>query len=202
MDLQELVNIWKNTDQELENKIKINKNLFKEVTVNKIRVMLGEFKWTNIVEICFNFVFLIYLIGFFIDHFSVLRYAIPSGILMLIMFYSLSFNIHMLKLFFRIDVKSSIVQNQKIVERLRYYNVLDTRMLYVIIPLFSTPFLIVMAKAFFDFNLYRLGQWLVMFSAGSFVVALIVVYLLRRFPDKKMQKAITFLSEISDFKGN
>lgn len=199
MELQELVTIWHSSDQELDEKLKINHSLFKEVSVNKIRSLLGEVKWTHIIEIVINYVFLVFLIGFFVDYFSVWKYAIPAGILILIITYSIGFNIHMLRLFYRIDVKSTILQTQKTVESLKYYQLLDRKMLYVIIPIFSTPFLIVMAEFFFGFDLYMLGTWLIAYAAGSLIVAVIVVYIFSKFPDKNMEKAISFIREIKDF---
>lgn len=38
-----------------------------------------------------------------------------------------------------------------------------------------------------------------MFAGGSFIVALVVIWLLKRFPDKNLEKAVAFLDEISEF---
>jgi hypothetical protein len=199
MDLQELVTIWNSADQALEKKLKINQTLFKEVSVNKIRSMLGEFKWTQFIEISMNAVFLIYLIGFFIDYFSILKFSVSAVALICLMIYGLGFNIYMLKLFYRINVGSSVIQTQRIIEKVRYYQAVYTKMLYVNIPLFSAPFLIVLAKGIFDFDVFILGNWLYYYVAVSFIIALIVVYFLKRFPDRNVEKALSFLREIRDF---
>ncbi len=199
MDLQELVTIWNSADQALGKKIKINQTLFKEVSVNKIRSMLGEFKWTQFIEISVNALFLIYLMGFFIDYFSILKFSAPAVVLICLMIYGLGFNIYMLKLFYRINVRSSVLQTQRIIEKVRYYQAIYIKMLYVIIPLFSAPFLIIIVKAIFDFDVYVLGNWLYYYVAVSFIIALIVVYFLRRFPDRNVEKALSFLREIRDF---
>jgi glucan phosphoethanolaminetransferase (alkaline phosphatase superfamily) len=199
MDLNELVTIWKGADQELEEKLRVNRALFKEVSVNKIRSLMGEFKWARIIEILFNILFLIFLTGFIIDHFSIPKFSVPAAALIGLMIYGLGFNIYSLKLFYRIDVKSSVLQTQEIVERVKYYQVLNTKMLYVLIPLFSAPFLIVLVKAILDFDIYVLGNWLIYYMVGSVMVALVVVIFLRKFPDKNMEKVLAFLSEIRNF---
>jgi hypothetical protein len=199
MDLNELVTIWKGADQELEEKLRVNRALFKEVSVNKIRSLMGEFKWARIIEILFNILFLIFLTGFIIDHFSIPKFSVPAAALIGLMIYGLGFNIYSLKLFYRIDVKSSVLQTQEIVERVKYYQVLNTKMLYVLIPLFSAPFLIVLVKAILDFDIYVLGNWLIYYMVGSVMVALVVVIFLRKFPDKNIEKVLAFLSEIRNF---
>ena len=90
-------------------------------------------------------------------------------------------------------------QTQEIVERVKYYQVLNTKMLYVLIPLFSAPFLIVLVKAILDFDIYVLGNWLIYYMVGSIMVALVVVFFLRKFPDKNLEKVLAFLSEIRNF---
>ncbi len=202
MNLNEIATLWEDANKGLEEQLKINRTLFKEVSVNKLRSQLREIKWTQYFEIIFNFLFLIFLIGFTIDHLLLFKYSIPSATLLGLMFYGFGMNANFLRLYYRIDVRSSVLQTQRIVEKLKYYQVLKTNLLYVIIPLFSVPFLIVLAKALFDFDVYVLGNWLIYYTAGSFIIAMIVVFFLKRFPDKNLEKVQSFLREIREFEND
>ncbi len=198
MNLQELTNIWHSADHDIENHMKINKALLNEVSVHKIKSNLREIKWSNIFEIIANILFLMFLVGFVAAHFSALPFAIPAFLLIGFSIFSLVFCSYKLSLYYGIDAKASVLQNQKKIEKLKYYELVEKNLLYVIIPVFSTTFLIVMAKALFDYDLYRLGHWLVTYTLGSFVVALIIVFMLKRYPNKNLQKSIDFLKEINE----
>jgi len=198
MELNELISIWQSGDAQLENSLKINKKLLKEVSISKIKSYLVEFKLSNIIEIFVNSVFMIFLMNFIVNHFLVLKYLIPSVVLYIIIAGSLGLNIYKLVLFYRINVESSVIQTQKNIERLKFFEILDKNALYIIIPIFSTAFLIVMAKAILNFDLYQFGNWLIIFTAGSFVIALVIVFVLKKFPNRNLQKAATFLKEVTD----
>lgn len=198
MELNELVDIWKSTDTQLEDNLKINKKLLKEVSISKIKSYLIEFKLGNIIEIIVNSVFMIFLMSFIVDHFLFFKFSIPAVALYIIVTGSLGLNVYKMVLYYKINAESSVIQTQKNIERLKFFDILDKNSLYIIIPIFSTAFLIVMAKAILNYDLYQLGNWLIMFTAGSFVVALIVVFLLKKFPDKNLQKAAAFLTEVKE----
>ncbi len=198
MELNELVEIWQSTDTQLDDNLKINKKLLKEVSISKIKSYLVEFKLGNIIEIIVNSVFVIFLMSFIVDHFLFFEFSIPAVALYIIVAGSLGLNIYKMVLYYKINAESSVIQTQKNIERLKFFDILNKNSLYIIIPIFSTTFLIVMAKALLNYDLYQLGNWLIMFTAGSFVVALIVVFLLKKFPDKNLQKAAAFLKEIRE----
>jgi hypothetical protein len=110
----------------------------------------------------------------------------------------MTFSIYKLWLYYSINLNYSVLQTQKTIERLKYYERLDKNLLYAVIPVFSTAFLIVMAKAVLNFDLYVLGGWLMVYTGGSFIVGFVVVFILKKFPNKGMQKALMFLIEIKE----
>jgi hypothetical protein len=167
--------------------------------MNRIKSWLSEFKLSNYIEVSVNFLFSVYLLGFLADHFFIIKYAMPAIFLLIVVGGGLVFGVYKLSLYYSIDLNSSIRQTQKNIEKLKYYERLEKNMLYVVIPLFSTAFIIVIAKALFSFDLYTLGSWLIIYTGGSFIVALIVIFILKKFPDKNLQNAITFLKEINEF---
>ena len=198
MDLQELQTIWNSPNKELDTSIKINKTLFKEVSIRQVRSNLAEFKFSNLFELVANLIFFVLLTGFFIDNYTLAKFSVPAAFLILLSLSSIIFNGYQLYLYSRIDSRFSIIETQRTIERLKYYERLDTNILMVIIPLFASAFLIVAAKAFINFDLYSLGNVLIQFTAGSIVVAAIIVFFLRKFPNKHLQESISFLKEIKE----
>ena len=199
MKLEELSGIWNSTDMELEKSIKINKQLVKELGLAKVKSRLYEIKWTSIIEIGVNAIFLSFLTGFIFDHFSDFKFSIPAFILLVVTVVSLIIEIYKLTLFYTLDAKSAVIEAQKKLTRLKKLEILDIYSLYIIIPLFSAPFLIVSAKAFLHLSLYAFDMtWLIYYTIGSVVVAVIIIFFLKRYPDKNLSASIAFLHELKE----
>jgi len=73
----------------------------------------------------------------------------------------------------------------------------DTYSLLAIIPLFTGPFLIVMAKHFLGLDLYLFEENFLPFFLMNCGVAIIIVSLLRLFPDKRLKESQEILNSIS-----
>ncbi len=58
--------------------------------------------------------------------------------------------------------------------------------------------MIVIAKALANYDLYRHSEWLIYSTLGSVVIALIVVFFLRKFPNKRLQEAQAFLNDLKE----
>ncbi|MBK8965845.1 MAG: hypothetical protein R3D58_00025 [Saprospiraceae bacterium] len=198
MDLQELTEIWNNFDKNIDNKTKLNKDLLKEVSIQKIKDNLHEINWESIIEIVFNIPFLYFLLSCLPNQLTSIKFALPAFILITFSIFSLVFCGYKLYLFYSIDSRQSVLQTQKTIERLNYLQSLEINILYVIIPAFSFAFLIFIAKCFFNFDLYSLGTWLISYTIGSLIIAVIIVFFLKQFPDKKLQKSMAFLREIKE----
>jgi membrane protein implicated in regulation of membrane protease activity len=201
MNLQDLQNIWHSADDQLDKSVKINRNLFKEVSMREIRIKLREIKWQSYFELIVGVFFAIWLIGFMIDHGAEFQFLFPAGVLLGITLFDVVFNIYKLTSYYQIDSRFSVLQTQKTLEKLKYYEAMGINVLLVIIPLFSGAFLIVMAKAIAGFDLYVFSTWLTYHVIGSVVVALILVFILRRFPNRKLEESITFLKDIREMEG-
>ena len=198
MELHELTTIWNSTDIKMDNALKINRSLFVEVSMNRIKTDLKTLRWTSFFEIFINIIFLLFILNFSVSLFSELKYFIPALLLIAFTFYGLIFSIKKLVLHYGISAQTPVLQNQKKLEKLKLMEIREKQMLYIIIPLFSPVFLIVGAKVFLNIDLYEFSNWLIAQTAGSAVIAVVIVYILKKFPDKKLQETINFLQEISD----
>ncbi|MEZ4944087.1 MAG: hypothetical protein R2804_01035 [Cyclobacteriaceae bacterium] len=191
MELPELSNLWN-----APGNLFINRQLLKEVTLYKVKALLYSLKWSTYFELTLNIIFIFFLQGFISNYFNELRFLIPALILIVVTMVSTVFDIYKLYLFYSLRVDSPVAETQQKVAQLQYLEALEANSMMVIIPLFSAPILIVPAKAFFDFDLYQLGNWMPQYIIGSVVVGLVIAFLLRKLPNEKLKKAIDFLKEI------
>ncbi len=198
MELHELTNIWNGSDNKLESTVKINKSLFMEVSINRIKTELSPLTWTSFFEIIVSFLFLFIMIKFSVSQLAELKFLIPGLLLILFSCYSIIFSLQKLYLLFGIKAETPVLLTQKKLKKLKLMEIRERQMLYIFIPLFSPIFLIVGAKAFFNLDLYLFINWLIAQTAASILIAAIIVYVLKKFPDKNLDRTLKFLNEIAE----
>jgi len=200
MELQELTKIWKDYDGQLDNKLKINHRILKSISMDKVKSMLSEFRISSIIELLIEIPFVYYLIHFVIGQWLTIQFVLPALILIALMLLSVTLNAYKLSTMMTIGYNASVIGVQKKLQRLWYYERMDINSLYVAIPVFTFCFFIVFAKALLGINLYHFfGIWWGYHLLGTLVIAIIIVWFLKKFPDKNMAKAMKFLEEIKGF---
>lgn len=197
MEFQELSRVWQNADQELQQKIHLDLPLFEEIDQRKVRPQLTGYLLNILVELGVGMVFQSFLWGFMGTHWGTFAFFFPAALLTLINVYSIGFNSYQLYLYIKINLNQPILETQRLIARLRFLERIDTYSLLAIIPLFAGPFLIVTAKHFLGLNLYTFSDYFLPFFLTNFGVALIIVTLLRLFPDKRLKESQEILNSIS-----
>lgn len=198
MELHELQNIWNGSDNKMENTVKINKSLFMEVSINRIKTELSPTRRTCFFEIIVNLLFLFIMIKFSVSQLSEIKFLIPGLLLIAFSCYSIIFSLKKLNLLYDIKAETPVVLTQKKLEKLKHMEIREKHMLYIFIPLLSPVFLIVGAKAFFNSDLYLFINWLIAQTAASILIAAIIVYVLKKFPDENLDRTLKFLNEIAE----
>ncbi len=197
MELQELKALWNSKDDEIESKAEVNRQLLKEVSVTKIKSGLAEIKWTAIFELVVGPFFMIFLISFAINNVFDVKFFLPAILLIIVTIAGLIIEGNKIATYLKINSQATVLETQKKLARIDYMERLDVYSLLIFIPMFSGPFLIVMVKAFIGFDLYTFGtQWILTYTAMSFIVAIMIVIALRIFPDKKLKESLRFLREL------
>jgi hypothetical protein len=198
MEFQELSQIWQNADDQLEQNIQLNQLYLKEISNRKIRSQMGNYFAEVIIELVVALFFQLFLGTFLGQHLDAPAFWIPAGVLMIANIYTIIFNVYQLHLYSQIRLDKPILETQRIMSRLRYLERLDTYSLLLLIPLLATPFLIVVAKYLLGLSLYTFSQYFLPFMAMNFIVAIIIVSLLRLFPDKGLKESQAFLKTIAE----
>jgi hypothetical protein len=199
MNEQDLINIWNEQDVNLEKSIRVNQQLLKTVTMEKVKSMLTLFRQTNIFELIVNFLFLFWLVDFIQKHLTSTVLTISSAILFALILASIIANIYNLYLVKSITFDTSILEAQQKIEQMKRYERHSINALYAIIPLTAVPFMLVLAKGFLDLDLYQtLGStYLLSFTLGSILISLLVVSFNKKFSNEEMKKSALFLKEIN-----
>jgi hypothetical protein len=199
MNYNDLSNLWNSADQSLENTIRINQLLLKERSFKKLHSELFEVKWTAYFEGVVGLLFMYFLIGFIEAHLQEIQFLVPACILYIVSLAAVIFEIVKLINYYRIKSSDTIQDAQRRVSLLQKMEVYDTYSLMFIIPAFGLPFMIVVAKALAGINLYALGtSWMFYFLGVNLLVALVLVIILRRFPNKKLAEAQEFLRDLKE----
>ncbi len=200
MQFEELSGIWNSTDHELDKTVRINRELVKQLGFSKVKSHLFEIKGSAIFEIIAEAVFTIFLIGFAADFGTNIEFLLPALILLAFSLFSLIVEVIKLKVFVSINSSSTVFEAQKKLSRLKYLEFLDIYSLYIIVPFYLIPFLIVFAKAFLNLNLYDYGilDWMAQVILSGFVVAAITVYSLRKYRGRKLEESISFLHDLKE----
>lgn len=205
MNLEEIKGLWtENSANENQAQLIINEQLLKEVSVSKVKSLLGEIKFSSWVEVLVNGVFFLFLVGFAIDHIAALKFSLPSIILALFIGFGVGSNIYKLVLLYGLQPNEPIVETQRKVNTIKYIDIVEKNALAVVIPIFLPAFLIVISKAFFDYDFYTIiemmGNWFWVQIIWSAVVGIILVFLLRRYPHKGLRQSLEFLDDIRELK--
>ncbi len=198
MNYQEITNIWNETSNKAEMNVSIRQELLKKVSIQNIKSSLYEIKWTSFFELIVNAMWISFLIKFIAANTEYLGFVIPASILLLLALFSSIIETRKLIYFYSLKSSNSVFQTQKKLTKLQFLEHIDTLSLYVIIPLFAAPFFLVIAKSFFNLDLYQYSNALILMSFGSVIIALVLVYILKKFPNKHLQESVLFLRELKN----
>lgn len=200
MDIESLIDIWKEQDEHLDQQLNVNQHLLKEVSLNRVHELLRGFKFERIFEILSYVIFSGLIISFLSVQPLGLRFASPAILLLVWSLGELVWSSYQLVLTAQISLGAPILQAQRTLEKLKLNTIRERNLLYVVIPLFPVALLAVCGKAWFDVDVFELfGIHIAYFAAGSFIISALIVWLLKRFPDPKLERALSFLQEISQF---
>lgn len=200
MELEEIKKLWSEQDKSLDNVMAINTQLLKHTSVNSMKSLLKPFTRYNVFEFISNGIFAIILIGFLVDHYNALRFALPALILLGVSIYTLIQNVIVLKQIQTVDYTTPITTIQKKIASLKLYTIRQANLLYVLIPVFYACFAIVAAEGLLRLDIFIFPtEQLIYQLLGSCLIAPIVVWFLKKFPDKGIESALKFVESIEKF---
>ncbi len=198
MNIQELTNLWNAGESSDQDLVTLNRKLLKSVTIYEVKSMLGELKWSWIIELVINALFFPFILQFIVGHYQSFEFFIPGIIVLLVNVSGILICIYKIRTYLGISPQFPVWEMQLKLTRLKYIETIEVNSLFVIIPVFSAPILIVLAQGLFGFNLYLLGDWIINYTLGSVVVGVIVVLIIKKYPSKKLENAIALFRDIKE----
>jgi hypothetical protein len=200
MELSELKSLWNTHHTQSSNQITLNKKLLKESSVNRIKSSLGEFKFENYLELILSVLFVPYIAGFIMDYGNSLTLLLPASIVLLVTIATIIWNIHNLYNAISLNYDESITQLHKKITRLQLWAKYELNALYLLMPILGYCFLVLFAKSVFNIDMYDyLNMYWLYNGVAVIAITVLIVWILKKFPDKKLEQAATFLKEIEAF---
>ncbi|MDB5249685.1 MAG: hypothetical protein JWQ40_4079 [Segetibacter sp.] len=200
MELQELKDIWNQSDQQAERQFRINFDSLKKISIEKAKSILWPLQFNAIVETLVNALFLPPVLRFLVGYSSQPKFLIPALLLALMLLFTIAWNIYSIVLLATIDYQSPIVQTQKKLSNFNYRNSFrQQRLLYILYPVAQSCFLIMFCKAVPGIDLYDHPQFLVLQFVIGFVLVPVMIWIIKLSPDKTIAGALSFLNDIKRF---
>ncbi|MDH3651539.1 MAG: hypothetical protein OEQ53_17785 [Saprospiraceae bacterium] len=199
MEYLELIQLWDTSDNSDIN-ISLNKKALNELTTKKLKSGIVEIKWSSIIEIIVTSIWIIFLVTFITEYLQDIKLLLSAIILIVISIFSLIIEINKLYLYYSIDHNFSVFQAQKRIEKLKFLEKLDINSLYLLIPLFFVPFVLVFTKGILHIDLFELGfsgYEMTLSILGSIIIAIVMVLVLRKSQFKSLNESLEFLKDIS-----
>ncbi len=217
MELEALKKSWEQYDKKLDQYLKLNQRIFKEMNLTKTRSSLLSILIFRIVEAVI-FLAAILALGTFIgNHCGSFQFVIPAAILQIFAITGLAGSIGQIALISQIDFAAPITKMQKKLEQMKMHMIQTARIMILSIP-FYLAYIVLGFKLFFGVDIVAQGNpdwWLANIILSLLFIPL-AVWIYRKLSWKNMHipwvkgffysaggrqmtKAMDFLREIDSF---
>lgn len=200
MELETLKQMWSNYDQNLNQHLQVNRNLLKEMSFDTIKSKLFGFRLEQALSLVIGVFFVSFFARYIVLTFTDWKYFIPVLILCLLAFLEVITSSYYLFIIWTIRLDTPILLAQKKLNQIIRYQKWEANLLYILIPLFWPLILIVFSKMIgldiFSKISFQIWVWNI---AGSILITGVVVWFIKKYPDKGLTQAEAFLKEIKKF---
>lgn len=204
MDLDILKEKWAEQDRKLDSSIRLNKQLLMAVNMSHLQSPLRRFSLFTGLGVLLGLIALVILGGFIHAHWAEPRFALPAVGLHVWVIAYVAASIRQIAMALRIDYNQPIVTIQKQIESLRALRVRVIRWAFLTGQLvWWIPFLVVMLKAFWDVDAYKVLNVPFLIANVAMGVALIpaAIWVSRKFGDRMDRSPAVqrFMREIAGY---
>lgn len=177
MNPDELQELWAEHDRRLDQNLRLNQRLFRELHLDQARSTLARLEWGLGLEFATDALVVLWLGSRLGEQLSVPRFGIPVLLLFLAWTSFLALSLRQLTLAENLDFAAPIAALQRQVETLRLARLSNTKWRLLSAPVLWTPLLIVVLQSFFGVDAWTKpgGAWL---AANLLVGVLLVPVLL------------------------
>ena len=198
MDFSELKEAWKQSTDHLDKDWIINQKLLMEKIIQKSNASLIDYRLESYIEIICYVFFLGWLFNFVEQNLFQVKFALPAISLIMYSFGSIAWAILKLRSWQKVNYAQDISSIQERLEKIRLYQLYEKNALLVLLPLFAVPLSIVVAKSFIGLDLFLFPSMIWRFTLGCLVVAMILTFILRLFPNRRLNEILEFIKNIKE----
>ncbi|MBL8149490.1 MAG: hypothetical protein JNN15_06145 [Blastocatellia bacterium] len=218
MNFDDIRNQWTAFDKKLDNSLKLNALLLREISLSKTSSSLRRLSLGIAFELALNFLILIFLGNFIWTNLSYLNLVIPAITLDIFTISLVYFCVRQLVSLNSIDFSQPVLTNQKRLESLKVMRIYMTKLIFLVSPLLWVPLLIVVTKTVTGSDPYAIFStswlavnflfglaviptvfWLSKHYSHKFKSSPLIQALLNDIAGDSLTQAITFLQRLSDF---
>lgn len=183
MDIEELKELWGESNRRLEASTRLNTQLLAHANLDKAGTSLNRLARGIWFEVLLNFVALIALGAFAADHLREPRFFAPALALGAYALALLAAGVRQIVAIERIDYDAPVVAIQAQLERLRLARVRASIWTLLFAPLMWVPLLIVAARGLFGVDVYSAAApgWLIANALFGLAVIPLAIAIARRF---------------------
>ncbi len=217
MKEQELIQLWKQNNEQINVSFDIQMSELKKRNFNKVQKKMRILMLKRAIEGGLFLFFAVYLLKFTVNNFPVPQFVLSGGVLLLFSLVGFMGNAFQVVKLLSLDFSIPVVKLLSELEKLKMYSLQIMRLLYLSIP-FYFAYIIIGFKMTINFDVYSYSStswqfWNFVVSV-AFVPLSIWLYrkinynttstwvknLIRDNGGKQIHEAIEFLSEIEHFK--
>jgi hypothetical protein len=201
MELDELKNLWRAEDKNLDNKIKLNEKLLMKMNMEKATGEVDKIIETSMAGRNMALVYCFISTGMAIFMIDAIAYSIPAMLGGLAMLWSFISHLSIKKF----DYENPIVQIQKEICTFRVHTAATAKYDMLVVALWMLTIVPVILKVVFNMSVYNDHKGLAVFYFIASIPLMIIIVLSRKLyaeNDRSLKKAESYLAELIEFETN
>jgi hypothetical protein len=206
MELDELKAKWAEHDRKLDQSLRLNRQLLRDLYTRRARFALWRLAAMLAFGSLFTLVVIVSLGRFIAQNWSMPRFAGPAIVLDLLAIATLAALNAQIGLALNINYNQPIAVIQKRLETLRKFRIRYIQAIFLLATLTWTPIFIVVMKASLGWDVYRLFDttWIVGNVAFGFLILAVGLWLGRRYGNRMSNSAFgqRFLRDLAGYNLN
>ena len=201
MELDELKEKWVEHDRKLDQSIRLNQQLLREIYTRRARFALWRLAAMLAAGSIFMLTVVVSLGRFIALSWSTPRVSIPAIVLDLAAIVTLAALVAQIRLAITIDYNQPVAEIQKRLEMLRKFRIRYTQAIFLTMTLTWAPIFIVAMQVFLGVDVYRLFgiTWIVTNVAFGLAVLVVGLWALKKFAPRMNQR---FLKDLAGYNLN
>jgi len=189
MNLDELQRMWAEHDKRLDQSLRLNVKLLREVHLGQARSVLGLLRWMIGFEFATDTLCVLWLGSYAVDHLGELRFGVPGALLFLVWTGFLALSLRQLERASTLDYGAPVAAMQRQLESLRILRMRNTKWRLLLAPALWTPLVIVVLQAFFRTDAWEVPgtAWVLVNALFGAILSPALFWVCRKYADRLLR---------------